>query len=95
MIRKNFTITFTFYSPKELWVKFWNRFYWPRRKQCAEWMDYGQVNLEHAIIHNILCKTKELGINIDRNELVKLELAIKTKISQVFDDLKKIITAPD
>ena len=33
-------ITITFYSPKELWRMFWNRFFWLRRKVCAAWMDY-------------------------------------------------------
>lgn len=35
---KKIKLEFTLYNPKELWTKFWNRFYWPRRKQCAEWL---------------------------------------------------------
>lgn len=92
MIKKSFTITF--YSPKELWVKFWNRFFWPRRKQCAEWLEYGQSEIEYAIIHEVLCNTEELGIDIDFDELKKLELAIKPKITEVFDKLRKVITIP-
>lgn len=92
MIRKSFTITF--YSPKELWAKFWNRFFWPRRKQCAEWLEYGQCEVEHAIIIEVLCNTEEFGIDIDSNELTKLELAIKPKITEAFDKLRKVITTP-
>jgi len=92
MIRKTFTITF--YSPKELWVKFWNRFFWPRRKKCAEWLDYGECTVEYAVINEVLCNTEELGISIDSNELIKLELAIKPKIREAFDKLRKVITTP-
>ena len=88
------TITINIYSPKELWVKFWNRFFWPRRKKCVEWIEYGQCAVEHAIINDVLCNTEELGIDIDLNELTKLELAIKPKITEAFDRLKKVITTP-
>ena len=87
-------ITITLYSPKELWVKFWNRFFWPRRKQCAEWLDYGQYEVEYAVIHDVLCKTEELGITINDEELEKLELAIKPKITEAFDKLRIVITEP-
>lgn len=39
-------VTVTFYSPKELWRMFWNWAFWPRRKKCAEWMDYAQGIIE-------------------------------------------------
>lgn len=87
-------ITITLYSPHELWVKFWNRFFWPRRKQCAEWLDYGQSEVEYAIVHDVLCKTYELGITISYDDLNRLELAIKPKISEAFDKLRKVITIP-
>ena len=91
---KSFQFTINFYNPKELWGMFWNRFYWPRRKQCAEWLEYGQNELEYQIIHNVLCKTEEIGINIDEETAEKLELSIKVKISETFDKLKTIITTP-
>lgn len=87
-------IKITLYTPRELWVKFWNRFYWPRRKKCAEWLEYGQGEVEYKIIHDVICNTEELGINIDDEELVKLELAIKPKISEAFNELRKVITIP-
>lgn len=87
-------ITITLYSPHELWVKFWNRFFWPRRKLCAEWLDYGQSVVEDAVIHDVLYKTEELGITINDEELINLELAIKPKITEAFDKLRKVITEP-
>ena len=88
------TIKINVSSPKELWAKFWNRVFWPRRKKCVEWIEYGQYEVEHAIINEVLCNTEELGIDIDFNELTKLELAIKPKITEAFDKLKKVITTP-
>ena len=88
------TIKINLYSPKELWVMFWNRFFWPRRKQCAVWLIYGQSEVEYAVIHDVLYKAKELGINIDDVELDKLELAIKPKISEAFNKLRIVITKP-
>jgi len=88
------TIKIVLYTPKEIWVKFWNRFFWPRRKQCAEWLDYGQSEVEYGIIHNVICKAEELGIDIDDETAIKLELAIKPKISDAFDKLRTVITTP-
>ena len=85
-------IKITLYSPRELWVKFWNSFYWPRRKKCAEWLEYGQSEVEYKIVHEVLLRTEQLGINIKDEELVKLECAIKPKISEAFDELRKVIT---
>lgn len=28
------TIKITFYSPKELWAMFWQKFFWPRKKSA-------------------------------------------------------------
>lgn len=39
-------VTITFYSPKELWQMFWNWVFWPRRKKCAEWIDFAEVVIE-------------------------------------------------
>lgn len=91
---KKYEFEITFYNPKELWVKFWNRFFWPRRKLCAEWMDYGQSLMEHAIISDVICKTDELGISIGFEEAEKLELAIRHKITETFDKIKEIIIIP-
>lgn len=84
------TITITFYSPKELWEKFWNRFYWPRRKQCAEWCAWGKESMKHEIISNVLCNDE--GLDIDTS--IRLELAIKDKIEKVFKQMENLIVTP-
>ena len=84
------TITITFYSPKELWEKFWNRFYWPRRKQCAEWCEWGEYVMKQEIISDVLCHDE--GLDIDTS--VRLELAMKEKIEQVFEQMKTLIETP-
>lgn len=91
---KKIKLEFTLYNPKELWTKFWNRFYWPRRKQCAEWMEFGQFIVEQAVISDVICKAEELGINIDTGTAVKLELAIRPKIKECFDRLTDLISKP-
>ncbi len=88
------TIKINIYTPKELWVKFWNRFFWPRRIKCAEWLGYGQGLVEHGVISDVLCKTEELGLNIDFETAVKLELLIRPKIVEAFNKLSEVITIP-
>lgn len=88
------TIKINIYTPKELLVKFWNRFYWPRRKKCAEWLTYGQGLVEHGVINEVLCKTEELGLNIDFDTAVTLELLIRPKIDEAFKKLNEVITCP-
>ena len=88
------TIKINIYTPKELWAKFWNRFFWPRRKKCAEWLGYGQGLVEHGVINDVLCKAEELGLNIDFDTAVKLELLIRPKIDEAFEKLNKVITCP-
>lgn len=80
MIRKSFTITF--YSPKELWAKFWNRFFWPRRKQCAEWMEVLQVKLVEAIICNIIVQISAV--------LKEKRKMYEAETKQVLDEIKKL-----
>ena len=48
------TVKITFYNPKELWRMFWTKFFWPRRKKCAEWVDLTQGLLERDIISGLL-----------------------------------------
>ena len=44
------TITITLYSPKELWNKFCNWVFWPRRKECAQWCDFHDGVLYSMIV---------------------------------------------
>ena len=77
-------ITITLYSPKELWEKFWNRFFWPRRKQCAEWCEYGRYCMEEEILSEVL----------DTGDMIRLEMAIKDRIKTVFERMKKLMETP-
>ena len=87
------TIKFNLYSPKELWVKFWNRFFWPRRRACSEWIDLAEVKLEHAIIHDIIIDYYDKGMLGD-SMAESLELAIKTAIKEACEDVRKVICKP-
>ena len=92
---KTIKIKINLYSPRELWVKFWNRCFWPRRKQCAEWMDLAQVKLEHSIIHDIIIDFYDTGkLDSTPFDAESLELAIKSAIDDVCEDLKKVICKP-
>lgn len=83
-------ITIKFYNPKELWEKFWNRFYWPRRNKCAEWCEWGEFVMKEEIINNVLCHEERLDIDT----AVRLELAIKDKIENVFKQMEMLIKKP-
>ena len=37
---KTYEIKISVYSPKELWNKFCNWVFWPRRKKCVEYCEY-------------------------------------------------------
>lgn len=91
MIRKSFTITF--YSPKELWVKFWNRFFWPRRKQCAEWMDLVEYKLEKAVITDIIINHYNKGL-LGESMAEQLELETKQAIHVVCENVKLVMCKP-
>lgn len=87
------TIKINLYSPKELWVKFWNRFFWPRRKECAEWIDLLEAKLEYAIINKIIIDAFEKGL-LGESMAKSLELDIKKAINETCENVKKIIIKP-
>lgn len=87
------TIKINLYSPKELWVKFWNRFFWPRRKECAEWIDLLEVKLGYAIINKIIIDAFEKGL-LGGSMAESLELDIKKAINETCENVKKIIIKP-
>ncbi len=84
-------ITITLYSPKELWEKFWNRFFWPRRKQCAEWCEYGRYCMEEEIMSEVLDKVDKV---LDTDDMIRLEMAIKDRIITVFERIKRLMETP-
>lgn len=90
---KKLTISITFYSPRELWVKFWNRFFWPRRKECAEWIEILEAKVEYAIIHNIIIDNYNKGLLGD-SMAESLELAIKSAIEKECETIKEVMSKP-
>lgn len=88
------TIKITLYNPKELWRMFWNKFFWPRRKVCAEWVDFMQVRLEHAIITDLLIGKYYDGGILGESATESLELDIRKVIEEKCDELKKVIAKP-
>lgn len=87
------TIKINIYSPKELWVKFWNRVFWPRRKQCAEWMDFVQARLEHAIITEIIIDYYSKGL-LGESMTEQLELATQEAIRKACEEGRQIMSKP-
>lgn len=84
------TITITLYSPKEIWEKFWDRFFWPRRKKCAEWCEWGKITLNQELFGDVLCN--EEGLDLDT--ATRIELAMKEKIKQVFKRMESLMSTP-
>lgn len=84
-------ITITLYSPKELWEKFWDRFFWPRRKQCAEWCEYSRYCMEDEILSEVLGKVDKV---LDTDDMIRLEMAIKDSIKTVFERMKRLMETP-
>lgn len=85
-------ITITLYSPKELWRKFWNRFFWPRRKQCSEWMDIFEVDLHKAIVLDII--ESENYIKMKGEMAENLEKDITIAILKECEKFRKVICKP-
>ena len=88
------TVKITFYNPKELWRMFWTKFFWPRRKKCAEWVDFMQAIIESAIISDILIgKFFNQGL-IEEKTAEDLELDIRKAIEDCCKKTKKVIVTP-
>ena len=88
------TIKITFYSPKELWRMFWNKFFWPRRKACVEWVDFLQARLEHAVINDLLIGHYFNDGVLGEAAVESLEVDIRKAIEEKCDELKKLMTQP-
>lgn len=91
---KTLHISINIYTPKELWVKFWNRFYWPRRKQCAEWMDVMQVRLEGKIVNDLIYKKYYDRGSMGFSLAESLDIDIKNIIWEECEQMKKTMSMP-
>lgn len=87
------TIKIILYTPKELWTKFCNWVFWPRRKQCSEWLDLLKVNLENEIISKMLIDKYNTGV-IGDTLVDDLDVEIKSIIEKEIDKMKKVMSEP-
>lgn len=87
------TIKITLYTPKELWTKFCNWVFWPRRKQCSEWLDLLEVNLKNEIISKMLIDKYNAGV-IGETLVDDLDVEIKSIIEKEIDKMKKVMSEP-
>ncbi len=87
------TIKITLYTPKELWKKFCNWVFWPRRKQCSEWLDLLRVNLEHKIISEMLIDKYNAGV-IGDTLVDDLDIEIKSIIKKEINEMKEVMSKP-
>lgn len=87
-------ITLTFYSPKELWCKFWNRAFWPRRKECSEWMENVKVELAEKIVNDIVIGKYYNICYISEEAANALDKDITNAIYDICEKYKKVICKP-
>lgn len=87
------TIKITLYTPKELWTKFCNWVFWPRRKRCSEWLDLLEVNLKNEIISKMLIDKYNAGV-IGDTLVDDLDVEIKSIIEKEIDKMKKVMSKP-
>lgn len=88
------TIKITFYNPKELWHRFWTWAFWPRRKQCAEWLETMQVLLNERIVTDLLIE-KYYNENVLSEATVEsLDIDIKKIIEDTCEEMKKVMSTP-
>ena len=86
------TIKITIYNPKELWRMFCNWVFWPRRKKCAEYCDYYDVELMREVVDILQGETTNAFISDEAAE--RIEIAIRKASSEVAADTAKIMSKP-
>lgn len=86
------TIKITIYNPKELWIKFCNWVFWPRRKKCAEWIDFTKGTLESDLA-DVFINNKHMIVQeyYDSNDLYERCL---DAINKRLDKVKAIMEKP-
>lgn len=73
---------------------FWTKFYWPRRKKCAEWMESTQYLLESRIVSDLLIDKYYNGNVLSEATVESLEIDIKAIIKETCDEMKKVMCEP-
>ena len=73
---------------------FWTKFFWPRRKACAEWVDITQILLERDTISDIIVgKYYNQGL-IKEKVVEDLEIDVRKAIEECWKKTKKVIVTP-
>ena len=85
-------ITINLYTPKELWQMFWNWAFWPRRKNCAEWIDFAKGTIESDLA-DVFIDNKHMIVKeyYDSNNLYERCL---DAINKRLDEVKSIMEKP-
>lgn len=85
-------IVITLYTPKELWIKFWNLVFWPRRKECAEWIDFVKGTIESDLA-DVFIDNKHMIVQeyFESDNLYKKCL---DAINKRLDEVKAIMKKP-
>ncbi len=85
-------IKITLYTPKELWAKFCNWVFWPRRKKCSVWCYhyYGCLHREVVDILQKACDEKKISDEVAE----ELELAIDNISMNIADSTAKLMSEP-
>lgn len=86
-------ITITFYSPKELWKMFCNWVFWPRRKQCAEWIDYADDMIERSLA-DILFEYKMNGQITSDEDADNLYNELVEKVREHLKKTEELMSKP-
>ena len=85
-------ITITLYSPKELWQKFWNWAFWPRRKECAEWIDFANGTIESDLA-DVFIENKPMIVPEYYDSDILYDRCIKC-INVRLDAIKELMSKP-
>lgn len=83
----------TFYSPKELWQMFCNWVFWPRRKKCAEWIDYADGMIEQSLA-DIIFEYKMNGIIISDKDADDLYEKLIEKVREHLKKTEELMSKP-
>jgi len=86
------TITLTFYNPKELWQKFCNWVFWPRRKKCVEWCDYYDVVLMGKVVDILQNETAKGTMSDETAE--RVEVSIRKASEDVSKTTAELMSEP-
>lgn len=87
------TVKITLYSPKELWKMFCNWVFWPRRKKCAEWMDYADGMIKQSLA-DIIFEYKLNGLITTDKDADELYDKLVEKVKEHLKKTEELMSIP-